>query len=151
MSEHIHNLSARKVRLFGAKVYRSMVQTIATATDTNVEFDTEVFDQGDLFRSTANTRLTIGVAGVYSVAGYAEFDANATGDRVLRVLKNGATAFGASGPAPAGTARISGAAALRLAADDYLQLEVRQTSGGNLDVKAGENSNFLSAILQGTI
>lgn len=152
MSEHIHGLVARKVRLLGAKVYRSTAQTITTATDTNIQFDTEVFDQGDLFKSTANTRLTIGVPGVYNVAGYAEFVVNAVGDRVLKILKNGATAVAASGPTPTGpNARVSVAAPMRLAAGDYLQLEVRQTSGGDLDVNASENSNFLSAILQGTI
>ena len=73
----------------------SATQTIADATTTKVQFDTELFDTDNCYDNTTNYRFTPTVAGKYFI--YAHIDGDTTGtnktDNVyLYIKKNGATA-----------------------------------------------------------
>lgn len=120
-----------------ARVTRSTTQTIANITDTPIEFDTEVEDTAG-YHSTvsATSRFTVpsGKDGVFSVRGGVFWDNNATGQRQLFISKNGTAIPGSyqvhPGNSGFGIAQSTGAI-VRLAATEYVELEVWQNSTAN--------------------
>ena len=116
-----------------------------TATWRAVVFDTEDEDTASIHSTSSNTELfTAPAAGLYLVTAGVEFAANATGQRVIGLRKNGTPASGpnvkgrASNPNPgAGSnAVLSFATPIKLAASDTLQLIAFQNSGGALNIGA---------------
>lgn len=130
-------------KLVGAKVYDAGNQTIATSTDTAVAFDSEVYDD-DSFHDTVinNTRLTIPDDGRYALLGNVQFDGNATGVRGIFIRLNATPTIGknASGDVDASNLQMQVAAEDDFSAGDFLELMVRQSSGGNLDIE--HNADF---------
>jgi len=129
------------VQEYSAGVYRTTNQSIPNATNTNVIFDTEAFDNGDMVDlGTNNERVTIPFAGRYQVSFSVEFASNATGRRRIVLRKNGvsggAGVMQAIDVAASGVndTEIGGSRLLNLAANDYLELEIYQDSGGALDI-----------------
>jgi hypothetical protein len=125
------------------KVSRSSTQSIANATLTAVQFDTEAWDT-DAFHSTiSNTsRITIpsGFSGRYLVMGQIIFDANATGRRAAYLLLNGATYLAAVNAVPTGAeVSLNLSAEASAVAGEYLELAVWQDSGAALNVQSGLN------------
>jgi hypothetical protein len=125
------------VTLDYVRVTRSTTQTITTSTDSPIDFDTEVEDTATYHSTVTNTsRFTVPAAkdGVFYCAGGVFWDANATGQRQLFIMKNGTAIPGTYeveiGNAGFGIAQRTGAI-VRLAATDYVQLVVWQNSGGN--------------------
>lgn len=120
-----------------ARVTRSTTQTISNTTDTPIEFDTEVEDTSG-YHSTvsATSRFTVpsGKDGVFSVRGGVFWDNNATGQRQCYISKNGTAIPGsyqvAAGNASFGIAQSTGAI-VRLAATEYVEIEVWQNSTAN--------------------
>jgi len=121
------------------RVRRNADQTgIVTATDTVVLFTDEDHDTDTMHSTVTDTgRLTAPTAGKYRISGAVAFDVNATGSRILKLRKNGTTVYDADEkPASASFfpyTRI--ATTVALAAGDYVELVVYQTSGGNTDLK----------------
>lgn len=126
----------------GCSLYKSANQSIATATNTAITFDTELKDT-DAFHSTATntSRITIpaGKAGFYLITGQINFASNSTGLRQGVIYKNGAlmtisfTQGAVNGDWSGGSiSQIS-----ELAVADYLELFAYQTSGGNLNINGG--------------
>jgi len=123
----------------GARVYNSISLTIATATNTYLTFDTERYDNGGLHDTTSNTsRLTAQKAGKYLISAHVSWGISATGYRQASLVVNR-------------TDKIAGAThkavdpdydeqsistVYHLAAADYVEVQVRQTSGGDLAVNA---------------
>jgi hypothetical protein len=114
-------------------------QSIATATNTVLTFDSEDFDTDGFHDNSTNTsRLTIptGLGGYYLVSVNLAIQANATGLRSGLIKKNNSDIALFPDISP-----ISGIAypgysyqtILNLAAGDYLEVLVYQTSGGNLN------------------
>lgn len=135
----------------GCVLLRTAAQTIGDTTDTAVTFPsgsvTETLDT-DGFHDTgsATSRITIptGKAGWYDIKAQVSFAANATGQRQAWVEKNGSAGGGTelSGSritwSSFGTTtnrQILAVSAL-LAEGDYITLNVRQSSTGNLDLVA---------------
>ena len=126
----------------GVGVKKSANQNTSNATFTAVTFNLEDFDT-DTFHdnSSNNTRITIpaGKSGYYAIAGAVQFNANGTGNRGCELLKNGSAvnymffepAAGAGNEAVYPMSFI-----LNLAATDYLEISVYQTSGGTLSVQS---------------
>lgn len=78
---------------FGCKVERSTPQSIDGAWVT-AAFDTEIFDFGNLFDvNLASGRITIppGGDGIYSFHAFCDFEANTSGRRQMRFIKNSLT------------------------------------------------------------
>lgn len=132
-----------------ARVYNSGNISISDATPTALTFDSERYDQGtatEQHSTTTNTgRLTCRRPGIYHVGVALNFDANATGSRIVSIRLNGSTTIAEDGkPALAGgygTAFAIGTD-YRLAADDYLDVVVLQNSGGALNVLAESNKSL---------
>lgn len=127
----------------------STVVTLADATVSVLNFDTEALDT-DAFHSTSvnTSRLTVptGLDGKYRVWGKAEFGASATGHRAMDVRVNGATvhalAVAAAGLSADGVPTLMGAMVLALAAGDYVELRLFQNSGGALTFNANGATRF---------
>lgn len=123
------------------RVYNSAAFSVANNTLTAVTFDTENYDYGGCHSTSSNTsRLTVpsGGGGLYHIGGCAVFAANATGIREVRILLNGTTILARSGStslSASGDHPLAIETDYRLAAADYVELVVYQTSGGNLNVQ----------------
>lgn len=114
-------------------------QSLVNVTITTLAFDAEVFDVGGLHDPvTLNSRITVpaGADGTYLVSVQVSFAPNATGERIVYLLKNGAilaqaVAAPSSGGAGSNTT-IPLVTLVVLAAADYLELQAYQSSGGAL-------------------
>lgn len=125
-----------------ARVYNTATQTLTTATNTVVTFDSERYDVGSCHSTSSNTsRLTVpsGEGGVYTIGASIGFAANATGERIVDILLNGTTII-ARIRHPAGAASqidMTITTEYTLAAGDYVEVQLYQNSGGNLNTVAG--------------
>lgn len=129
-----------------AKAYRTAVQAIPNATWTAVAFDAssaELYDTDSIHDPTSSSsRFTIKTPGLYSIAASVDWNANGTGIRFVEIRKNGLALsemadYSVAGNATAGANRMQVTTQLILAAGDYIELMVHQTSGGALDLAAG--------------
>lgn len=126
-----------------ARVSRSAAKAITTATDTAIDFDQQRFVT-DAIHSTSsnNTRMTAPYKGRYYIGGSIEWAANATGVRRVLIKLNGSTVI--AGLLTTGSAADTGFMTLstffELSKSDYVELYVRQDSGGNLNVNASGNN-----------
>ena len=133
--------------LYGApacRVYHNAAQSITTATDTILDFNTERFDN-DTMHSTVSVigRITATTAGRYLVITNAEFAANATGYRSLGITDATGTTYLARETLPivsaAATTVMNVATIYTAAAADIFHTNVYQNSGGNLNINATGN------------
>lgn len=123
------------------RVYSSVTQNIATATNTALTFNSERYDPTGMHSTSSNTsRITVpsGGAGVYHIGGCAVFAANATGVRAIWIMLNGATRISQwAVPASSATDQAMHVSCdYKLAVSDYVELYVLQTSGGLLAVNS---------------
>ena len=112
-------------------------QTISNNTATALNMAAEYFDTNSFHdNSTNNTRLTVpsGKAGKYFIRANAEWASNGTGQRQFRFYKNGALLAFTQQPAVSGSYGMQLNYVFDLAAADYVEWYVLQTSGGNLDI-----------------
>lgn len=122
-----------------ALVHNSGVQATASGSFTAITFDTEVFDVHGFHDAGANTeRLTVpaGYGGTYLVGAHVSTAANGTGIREAYIYRNAAqVGEGTRITSPSGTERASMMVVtlLALAAGDYVDVRVGQTSGGSLN------------------
>ena len=99
-----------------------------------------------------NSRLTAQLSGKYLVGYSVQYVVNNVGHRSGRLLKNGASIVTnlMSVRAISGDDTIvSGQVILALAARDYVELQAYQTSGGNLNVRAGSEGTWFSILYVG--
>lgn len=129
--------------LNSARINRPSNQSIPDNTLTAISFTASVFDTNAFADLVGQpTRLTVptDLAGLYSVGGAFNFNANASGRRYGVIRLNGTTNIDADERENTGatTGTITSIATLfRLAAADYIELVVLQNSGGALDVLGG--------------
>lgn len=118
--------------------------TLATGTNTAVEFDAELLDSHAMHDTSTNPSrfyAPTGYSGWYHILGGVEFNANATGVRELAIRANGSDILGRvrSVPASGQNWMVQVSAYVYLAAGEYVELIATQTSGGNLDIN---NQNY---------
>lgn len=122
-------------------VHRSGVQAITTSTLTTITWDVEEYDTDAMHSTVSNTgRLVAPVAGKYDITGRAMFATNATGFRQAQIRVNGTTVIDTDtdyGPTAAGPCYLDLGRDWVLAASDYIEMLVSQSSGGNLNVGGG--------------
>ena len=123
----------------GCSLYRGSGQTISDNTATILTFDNEYFDTDAFHDNSTNTsRITIpaGLGGKYLITGLVYLpDNNATGNRILRIFKNGTGGtrlVNNHSPGNAVAQYIQAQIVVSLIATDYVELQALQTSGGNL-------------------
>jgi hypothetical protein len=141
--DHVGTLDGLSTAFIGASVYHSTTQSTTTSVVAKKDFDSEDFDtDGFHDNSTNNSRLTIptGMGGKYLVVASIDWASNSTNERYVAIIKNNTTEYATSRITANSTAETaqSVSAVLDLAAGDYVEVQVYQTSGGNLN--AGVNS-----------
>ena len=125
------------------QAYQNTPQSITTATNTSLTWDTEDYDNDGMHSLVSNTsRFTAVTAGRYVVSAQAAFTANATGIREIRILKNGTTTpNGGRATQPANSAAITTTVQISnylipMIVGDYIEIQVNQTSGAALSMVA---------------
>lgn len=126
---------------FRCSAKHSTTQSIANATWTNVQFDTDVFDVGAMHDPvTNNSRFTIptGGDGVYLIAASVFFAGNATGTRYMRFMKGGGSTDIGGGVIAAAVntdgTMLNSSTIVSLAAGEFIEAYAYQSSGGNLNI-----------------
>jgi uncharacterized protein (DUF885 family) len=132
------------------RVYHNTTQSITSATETSVAFNSERFDQAGNAADTMhdnvtnNSRLTARYAGVYQITAHIDWNTIPTPSTVLRIRKNG-TDYLATLQFVAGTALDARQQIITtmasLAVNDYVEVRVIQTSGGAVTIVASDTGN----------
>lgn len=130
----------------GVRVHNSATQAISTGAYASLTFDTERFDTHAFHSTVSNTsRLTVpsNLGGYYVIGGCAGFATNATGLRLARILLNGATRIAESSSVDGNSGadvRVEITTLYALSATDYVEFQLFQNSGGNLNSQVLANS-----------
>lgn len=122
------------------KGYQSAAQSIGNASLTAIAMDTEVIDSYSGHDNvTNNSRYTCSSSapGYYSVIVTASLGASAVGDRVIEIHKNGSVIqlgqFNMIAPTAGVSVVWQAKTVVQLAAGDYVEGKIYQTSGGALN------------------
>ena len=132
--------------------YNNAGQSIASATWTSANLNSEDYDVGTMHdTATNNSRITVptGGGGLYYVCGILSFDSNGTGVRAGRLRKNGATVLTQCNQPNAGATDAVSVplnTVISLNAADYIEMQGYQNSGGNLNI--GSATRELGCTLQ---
>ena len=126
-----------------ARVTRSAAKSINDSSDTAIDFDQQRFMTDAIHSvSSNNTRLTVPYTGRYYIGASIEWAANATGVRRMLIKLNGSTII--AGLLTDGSAADNGFMTIStffaLSKSNYVELYVRQDSGGALNVNASGNN-----------
>jgi len=120
-----------------ARATKDAIQSVSHNTLTTVTFPTEQFDTADLHDVTTNTnRLTAPLAGVYLITASVYFVGGNAGVREI-ILRNNGSQFQrehAAGVTTALDTSPSISSLYRLAAGDFIDMQVFQDSGGSLNI-----------------
>jgi hypothetical protein len=140
----------------GERWNRGTNQTITTATTTEIQYGSKTFSSERLGypllydSSTYTWTIPASLPGIWQISGLARFDSNATGFRYVRVYLNDATVI-YHYQLDAGDTEQS----LPIIVQDYFdegdtfQVQVRQNSGGDLDLIGSSENVFLSVEYRG--
>ncbi len=131
----------------GARAYHNIDQAIANSTWAAIALNSELYDTDSIHDNvTNNSRLTCKTAGVYVITGHIDLEESITGLRSLYIRLNGTTSIAEyqsnnveGGPGFSWITSI--ATNYKLAVNDYVELMIRQTSGGSLDLRAYANTS----------
>lgn len=120
------------------------VQTTAGSVQAVMLWTNKVRDNQAIYNAASNTRLTIPIAGIYLVEVGIDWNTNATGYRHIQLWLNNATVVREMLSAPSPTTDTTEALVVttQLVVGDFMEVRVRQGSGGNLDVLNGPNTFF---------
>lgn len=125
----------------GARLTNSTTYTISTATDTLLGFDTETFDTDSYHSTVTNTsRLTAPSTGYYFFEAQINWDygATAANNPIMRVKKNGSIYQVVNDAGTSQRSRyMNTSGVVQLNSGEYIEIEVRQDSGGNVTIING--------------
>ena len=148
-------ISPTKLRLIGTKVYNSATQAIGDSANTVLTFDTENFDTMAGWTSGASSKITVAQTGIYVITANVCWDTTsfANSRYIVRLPINGSLFEGDSrrGFTTAQSVRHTLSSVRKLTNGDYLEVNVNQNTGGNLNVLAGEADCSFDAVFMGTI
>jgi len=131
------------VTFSGVDVRKTTSQSISNATFTLLTWNSEEYDTSSYHdNSTNNSRLTVPTTGYYLITGVIDVAANATGNRLLEIRKNGAggqiSYLFSVPPTTAANGFVPQMSyTLKLTAADYIEAYFYQNSGGSLNVDNG--------------
>jgi len=121
--------------------------SISNNTDTIATFSGELYDTDSMHSTSSNTsRITIptGKGGYYEIRWSAIWASSTSGNRRIRLLKNGSSfEFGPiQTVAGVGLTMIANSSVVSTVAGDYWELQVFQDSGGALNIGQGGSLMF---------
>lgn len=121
-----------------ASVYRSVPTAIANNLATTLDFSSVEYDTDNMHSTVTNpSRITFVTSGIYVVTFVCEWDKNAVGDRSVFIRKNGLTYLGLESK-HAGDPDLFVGHSLTIqesfSAGNYIEVQVKQDSGGSLNL-----------------
>jgi hypothetical protein len=134
-----------------ARVTHNVDQSIPNNAVTTLAFNTESFDTDAIHDTvTNNSRLTCKTAGVYAIFGGLRFASNATGRRFVLILLNGVTNIAIySANADTGAQhQITISHMYKLAVNDYIEMQVLQTSGAALNAETSSDHSPMFGMMK---
>lgn len=134
-------------------ISRSSAQSIANNTITALTFDTEQYDTDTMHSTVSSTsRVTATTEGLYAMTASVQFAANTTGVRTVSIVLNNATTLVTQDAENLGVnaIKLNVATQYFLSTGDYVEVQVRQDSGGALNCESSAGlPNFRVAWLGG--
>lgn len=129
-----------------ARAYISSGQTIHNNAWTKVNFNTRQYDIQTEFDIVTNHRFDTTVGGIYLIMyAAAMYDFAANSELRLAIMVNAAyTSIGRFVPPVVMTANFTCLTVMHLSAGDYVWGQVRQNTGGDKDLIAGNANTFLA-------
>ncbi len=139
MNTHIRD---NETFLYGpprVQVKRTGDQTINNNLLTEIAWqaeDWDIDDNGEMWTSSPGAHLIVRTAGIYLIYWRLEFDADATGIRLMQVSLNdvAVTGQGPTSGASALATRFAGSFVSELSATNFATFDVYQSSGGDLNL-----------------
>ena len=114
-------------------VYNSTVFVLSNTTYTTLTFDSEFWDSDSMHSTSTNTsRITVPKTGYYKIELQGIWQSNATGNRGARFLNNGSSIYTQFVKGQSGDLNYYYTYTAKLTANDYLEVQMYQDSGGNL-------------------
>jgi len=126
--------------------YRSTTQSLANASFTKVQCDTEEFDTNSNYDNTTNYRFTPTVAGYYQVSGSVA-GAAAYAQLLASIYKNGSEFKRGNQAGSAGAYLFQAALIYLNGSTDYVELYAYQQSGGAGTINNGQALTYFQASL----
>jgi len=129
--------------------YLSSNQTISTATDTKVQFNTEVFDTNSCYDNTTNYRFTPTVAGYYEVTvSVRDNTGAATGTIRAQIFKNGSVyTTSIANNTTNGMTSLATNLIYMNGSTDYLEGYIFQNSGTNMSCAGLQVYTYFQAVM----
>lgn len=134
-------LAASGGRTFAPRIARTSTQAIATGGfGAYVNFDVAISDAWGAWSSGDAQKLYARITGRYQAVGQVAFAANATGSRALSIQRTGSAIVARQWVASLGggnatTLNVCSVPFDMTAGTDYIQMNVFQNSGGNLNIE----------------
>ncbi len=150
----IREVSVRRVQMLGAKVYNSATQNFADNGDYhNLVWDTKTFDEGNLWQAGDPNKLTIPYDGIWTVSCFISYAGDGTGNRRLQLTLNGNSLLRSVRENLGVSLQVDlfVTSDFKLTKGDVLRGQGQQDSGGALNIAAGEDDNFFSAVFRGPV
>ncbi len=148
-TDGVGNLSFTSIGSFNSafSAYPSAgLYSIPNNTWTKVQFNTEVYDIGSEFDNATNYRFTAANTGKYHISANVQMSGLVSGNIFeVAIYKNG-SAYKQSGFQSANNATIYAQVStdIDLTAGDYIEIFVRQASGGALNVNGGSAVSYVT-------
>ena len=135
----------------------SGTQTISNATQTKKTFTgTDIFDTDGFHDPASNdTRITIpaGLGGYYLISAKSTWNNSTNGRRIIYITKNNGAALTSSEGFSTATNTVyptsNTQVVANLSAGDYVEVEIYQSSGGNLDTDNGPTASQFGVVKLG--
>lgn len=139
----LRGLNGASVKLFRT----SASQAISNSANTAISWQSTAWNVGTVWAVGSPTRVTIAVAGWYSVVVNAKWANNTTGRRSAGYRINGTGAYYALQQTAAnGVDTTTGIGLAQLEAGDYLEILVFQNSGGSLNLTGGTEGDTTASV-----
>ncbi len=132
-----------------SSAYRSSTQSISNASWVALSFDSNAYDYGPVHSTTSNaTRFTAPATGEYHLVGQVTFAADTTGQRGIRIIKNGTVAAAYTLVDATGGGHytyLNASASVEMTAGDYVEVQVYQNRGSALSTVAASSSDRVTS------
>lgn len=134
--------------------YHNVALNVNNVTFTLVGLTGELYDSSGMHSTVSNSaRINAVEAGLYTLKGHIQFEANGTGARGIMFRKNAAGSPSGGTelfltynlPSAGNLGLVFGSVDANLNATDYVEMYAYQSSGGALNLVNGATSTFLSA------
>jgi hypothetical protein len=138
--QHLERLETALTSGEGARVFNDANLVIPNAVVTTLTYNSESYDTDNIHSVILNpSRLTCRTPGIYAIAFAHQWEWNVNGTRDQWMLLNGITRIDRFEQVAMSSTSQFGYMQYELAVGDFIEIQVLQTSGGNLSMWAASD------------